>query len=117
MIQWRYVNPEQTAVVATFSDGHSESHLVTADCIQAWLAAGNTPLPYEPPEVDAQAEAKAELRESDSGMARVAEDLIQTLLSKGVIAESDIPAPARSKLDRRAELRSKLHNAASLLQP
>jgi hypothetical protein len=50
-------------------------------------------------------------------MARVAEDLIQTLLSKGVIAESDIPAPARSKLDRRAELRSKLHNAASLLQP
>jgi hypothetical protein len=117
MANWRYTDDTNTVVYAEFEDGHSESHLVTADCIQAWLAKGNTPLPYEPPEVDAQAEAKAELRESDSGMARVAEDLIQTLLSKGVIAESDIPAPARSKLDRRAELRSKLHNAASLLQP
>ena len=58
MIQWRYVNPEQTAVVATFSDGHSESHLVTADVIQAWLAEGNTPLPYEPDPEEARAALK-----------------------------------------------------------
>lgn len=46
--QWRYTDNTNTVVFATFADGHSESHLVTADCIQAWLAQGNTPLPYEP---------------------------------------------------------------------
>lgn len=73
-----------------------------------WEAEGNTPLPYEPPTVDAKEQAKAELRESDAGMARIAEDLIGALIGKGVIAESDIPASARDKMARRAELRSKL---------
>ena len=69
-----------------------------------WIDGRST----EEVEADALASAKAELRESDSDMARVAEDLIQTLLSKGVIAESDIPAPARDKMDRRAKLRARL---------
>lgn len=105
---WRFTDSTNTVVYATFEDGHTESHLVTADCIQAWLAKGNTPLPYEPPEVDARVEAKAELSETDSEIARVAEDLIQTLISKGVIAESDIPESARDKMDRRAKLRARL---------
>ena len=69
-----------------------------------WIDGRST----EEVEADALASAKAELRESDSDMARIAEDLITALISKGVLAESDIPQPARSKLDRRAELRSKL---------
>ena len=73
-----------------------------------WIDRGNTPLPYEPPIIDSKEQAKAELHESDSDMARIAEDLISALIGKGVIAESDIPQPARSKLARRAELRSKL---------
>ena len=73
-----------------------------------WLDEGNTPLPYEPPPVDLKAAARAELAETDSEIARVAEDLIQTLISKGVIAESDIPETAHDKMARRAELRSRL---------
>ena len=74
----------------------------------AWIAAGNTPLPYEPPPVDAKEQAKAELRESDSDMARIAEDLITALITKGVLAESDIPKSAHDKMAKRSELRSKL---------
>ena len=107
-INWRYADSTNAVVYAEFEDGHVESHLVTADCIQAWLDEGNTPLPYEPPIAEAKEQAKAELRESDADMARIAEDLIGALIGKGVIAESDIPQPARSKLARRAELRSKL---------
>ena len=69
-----------------------------------WIDGRST----EEVEADALASTKAELRESDSDMARIAEDLIQTLISKGVIAESDIPAPARDKMDRRAKLRARL---------
>ena len=69
-----------------------------------WIDGRST----EEVEADALASTKAELRESDSDMARIAEDLITALISKGVLAESDIPQSARSKLDRRAELRSKL---------
>ena len=74
----------------------------------AWIAAGNTPLPYEPPPVDLKAQARLDLAASDGDMARIAEDLIAALIAKGLIAEADLPQPARSKLDRRAELRSKL---------
>ena len=108
MTNWRYADVANTVVYAAFEDGHTESHLVTADCIQAWLADGNTPLPYEPPAVDAKEQAKAELRESDSDMARIAEDLIATLISKGVIASSDLPKPAQDKLLERANLRKAL---------
>ena len=80
----------------------------THPCYLAWLAAGNTPLPYEPPPVDAKEQAKAELAESDSDMARIAEDLIAALIGKGVLAEADIPQSARSKMAKRSELRSKL---------
>lgn len=70
----------------------------------AWVD-GRTPSEIE---VGALASTKNELAATDAGMARIAEDLISVMLSKGLIAESDIPQPARSKLARRAELRSKL---------
>lgn len=105
---WRFTDEAETVVYAEFEDGHYESHSIDSDIIRAWLAEGNRPRRYEPPEVDAQEEAKAELAETDSEMARVAEDLIQTLISKGVIAESDVPESARDKMARRAKLRSRL---------
>ena len=73
-----------------------------------WIAAGNTPLPYAPPVVDPAAQAKAELAESDSDMARIVEDLINVMLTKDLITESDIPQSAHDKMARRAKLRSRL---------
>ena len=106
--RWRFTDEAETVVCAEFEDGHYESHSIDADIIRAWLAKGNRPLPYEPPEVDARAEARAELSETDSEIARIAEDLIQTLISRGVIAESDITEQARDKLAKRVKLRSAL---------
>ena len=69
-----------------------------------WIDGRST----EEVEADALASAKAELRESDAGMSRVAEDLIAALIGKGVLAEADLPQSARSKMAKRSELRSKL---------
>ena len=73
-----------------------------------WVDEGNTPRSYAPPVASPKEQAKVELAATDKEMARIAEDLIQTLISKGVIAESDIPASARDKMDRRAKLRAGL---------
>lgn len=73
-----------------------------------WEAKGNTPLPYVQTPVDLKAAARAELATTDAGMARIAEDLIGALIAKGVIAEDDLPQPARDKLARRSELRAEL---------
>ena len=108
MANWRYANSANTIVYADFEDGHSESHLASSGIIQAWLADCNTPLPYEPPTVDPKAQAKAELSATDRDLARVAEDLIDALKTKGVISDSDLPGSVRDKLDHRKELRSKI---------
>ena len=107
-IQWRYTDETQAVVAAAFDDGHSESHLVTADCIQAWLAEGNTPLPYEPPIAEAKEQAKAELASSDKDMARIVEDLINIMVNDGLIKKEDLPAPVIAKLQNRANLRKVL---------
>lgn len=75
----------------------------------AWLAAkGNTPLPYEPPTVDPKEQARVELAASDKAMARIVEDLISILTSKGIINMADLPVPVASKLSDRAALRKVL---------
>lgn len=73
-----------------------------------WIAEGNTPLPYDPPAVDPKDQAKAELAATDKEMARIAEDLINILTSKGIINMADLPAPVASKLSDRAALRKVL---------
>lgn len=108
MTTWRYFDKAQTVVYRVLDDGGWESHLIGAGCIQAWLAAGNTPLPYAPPVVDPKEQARADLAATDKEMARIAEDLIQTLISKDLITESDIPQSAQDKMARRAKLRSRL---------
>ena len=73
-----------------------------------WLAAGNTPLPYEPPAVNPVEVAKAALAESDKDMARIAGDLIDALKTKGLVIDSDLPQAARDRLAMRKELRAQL---------
>ena len=73
-----------------------------------WVDEGNTPRSYAPPAVDPKEQARADLAATDKEMARIAEDLIQTLISKDLITESDIPQSAHDKMARRAELRSRL---------
>jgi|Deesub1362A_J573_1020465.scaffolds.fasta_scaffold00740_9 hypothetical protein len=63
------------------------------------------------PEVQAELareEIKRQLAETDSGMARVIEDLIELLASKGVIAESELPQPTQDKITSRRNLRTQL---------
>lgn len=48
------------------------------------------------------------LRASDNELTRVVEDLIDVLVSKRIIAFTDLPAPVREKLERRARARSRL---------
>lgn len=49
-----------------------------------------------------------ELAVTDAEMARIAEDLISVLISKGTILENDLPEAARLKLQQRQTLRSEL---------
>lgn len=52
-------------------------------------------------------DAKLDLSESDIGMVRVLEDLINLLIDKGVIRITDLPEAAQQKLLERGALRSK----------
>jgi hypothetical protein len=52
--------------------------------------------------------AAAELPATDAGMARVVEDLITVLVSKGVIEEADLPDSAQAKLAERTALRQQI---------
>ena len=108
MINVRYTTTDQTIVAWETLDGGQASALVSSSEVQEFILAGGQITPYSAPIIDPKVQAKAELAATDKEMARIAEDLIQTLISKGVIAESDIPAPARDKMDRRAKLRAGL---------
>lgn len=52
------------------------------------------------------------LKETDTDMIRVLEDLVTVLVDRGLIAFEDLPAPARKKLDERAVLRADLEGIA-----
>ena len=73
-----------------------------------WLDEGNTPQPYAPPVVDPKEQARADLAATDKEMARIAEDLINTLIAKGFITAQDLPKPAMDKLSDRTALRKTL---------
>ena len=108
MINVRYADSNNTIVAWETLDGGHASAISSACDVLDYLAAGGQIAPYEPPPVDLKAAARAELAATDAGMARIAEDLITALISKGVLAEADLPPSARSKMAKRAELRSKL---------
>jgi hypothetical protein len=56
-----------------------------------------------------------QLRQSDLEMVRVLEDLIEVLMSKGVISITDLPPVAQAKLTNRAQARRSLSGLEGLI--
>lgn len=64
----------------------------------------------------ASAEAiRSLLAESDVEMSRVIEDLVDILISRGVILLTDFPVPAQEKLTKRGGLRQRLRDPLTLI--
>lgn len=56
----------------------------------------------------AKAEVVANLSATDKDMARVGEDLLALLISKGIILMSELPQQAQDKINERAALRAQI---------
>jgi len=74
-------------------------------------------LPDEDPVPPQQADQKGqrELADSDSGLARVTEDLIDILILRGLIQFTDFPPAAQAKLLSRRQTRATLSRRLRLL--
>lgn len=70
---------------------------------QVWNVREKTP---EELNIEALSLAKNELNASDKDMARVSEDLVEVLITKGVIEITDLPQTAQDKITKRKNLRS-----------
>lgn len=57
------------------------------------------------------------LSQTDLALARVLEDLIDTLIAKGLIQFTDLPVAAQAKLLSRRETRAALSDPLQLLAP
>ena len=55
------------------------------------------------------------LSQTDTSLVRVLEDLIDVLITRGVIQFTDLPEPAQAKLLERRETRANLNNRLQLL--
>jgi len=66
---------------------------------------------------DPDAAARKDLIESDLGMARVLEDLIDLLIEKGAFRFTDLPEPAQRKLLSRRGLRKEFAYVETLFAP
>jgi hypothetical protein len=58
---------------------------------------------------------RRQLAESDSGMARLVEDMIDVLIGKGVIKFTDLPAAAGAKYLERLSTRERMHAVKSII--
>jgi hypothetical protein len=56
-----------------------------------------------------------QLMESDRGMARLAEDLVDVLIGKGIIKFTDLPAAAGTKYLERVSTRERMHAMQSII--
>ncbi len=95
-------------IIAVLSEEAEGSEFVAANDRQ--LSAF---LSQESPEKKAQ----RELMESDLGLIRVFEDLINVLIEKGVIMFNDLPEPAQNKLLARSGLRKEFSYVDELFNP
>ncbi len=95
------------AVIAVHSeptpDAHEELPLGHPDLID-FLAQGN-----------ASDEVRQRLFASDFDMARITEDLVQTLIDKGVFNFTDLPDTAQEKLRQRRVLRGQLGSLEGII--
>jgi hypothetical protein len=67
-----------------------------------------------PEEPEAQ-QAEELLSQSDTAIARVLEDLIDVLITRGVIQFTDLPQAAQNKLLSRRQTRARLKDSLQLL--
>lgn len=58
---------------------------------------------------------RRQLAQSDRGMARLVEDLIDVLINKGVIKFTDLPAAAGAKYLERLSTRERMHAVKSII--
>ncbi len=64
---------------------------------------------------DLDGEGHQSLADSDAGLARVTEDLIDILITRGIIQFTDFPPAAQAKLLQRRQTRATLSNRLKLL--
>lgn len=74
----------------------------------------NQPASDQPSSESDSAERRA-LLDSDAGLARVTEDLIDILINRGVIQFTDFPPAAQAKLLERRQTRATLSRRLQLL--
>jgi hypothetical protein len=81
------------------------------------MQPGSEMLDEVDPEIQGFFKAGAEpsFNAADADFVRVLEDLIDTLILKNVIHQTDLPAPAQKKLMVRKGLRTRIHGALNLL--
>ncbi len=60
-------------------------------------------------------ELRRRLVESDSGMARLVEDLVDVLIGKGIIKFTDLPPAAGAKYLERQSTRERLHTYTNVI--
>lgn len=80
-----------------YSEDAIEERAVSESELAALLAVINAPTPEQKKALD--------LGTSDEKMGRISEDLIDVLVSKGVLAISDFPKAAQDVLQERKDLR------------
>lgn len=88
---------------ASFPESTEHSDQTTAE-IAEWLKVNTI-----------RAATLQQLQQSDLDMVRVLEDLIEVLMSKGVISITDLPIAAQSKLLNRAKARQTLSGLEDLI--
>ncbi len=100
-----YVKRDQSGQIISVSLSREDDYQEFVDAESAQLAAF-----FE----DARASADS-LRESDSDLVRVLEDLIEMLTAKGIILFTELPESAQQKIMLRKRLRKDRTNSLDLL--
>lgn len=94
------------AVYQSAAEGAEEQIASDDEGLKAFLTVG-----------DQEAVAKLEFMESDLGLARVLEDLIDLLIEKGTFMFTDLPPAAQQKLLGRRGLRREFSYVETLFSP
>ncbi|MCU6670409.1 tryptophan synthase subunit beta [Enterobacteriaceae bacterium H4N4] len=84
--------------------GMTQQHEASTPEIDEWLRQRET-----------REATLTQLRQSDLEMVRVLEDLIEVLMSKGVVSITDLPPAAQAKLTNRAQARRSLSGLEGLI--
>lgn len=103
-----YVSRDQHGnITAVFNSAqHKNSHPISSQAPELLEFLGQS---------KRQEDVRAVLSASDMAMIRVLEDLVNTLIDKGVILFTDLPEAARDKLLQRKKIRHHLNSLENLL--